>query len=146
MEHSVDFLEELILEIVLQSSIGHFDEILHSFEYCEFHLDCACTDSSSCGEYHTLGWHHLVMCCFCIIVKGDGCESHKSENVVGDSLQEYRADSHSFVDPPKLVWRHLSFSNCAFKHFMSPDDSASHIHCSTNKLDLVDLVDLDQFA
>jgi hypothetical protein len=35
---------------------------------------------------------------------------------------------------------------CLFEHFVSPDDSTSHIHCSTDKLYMSDLIDLYQFA
>jgi hypothetical protein len=37
-------------------------------------------------------------------------------------------------------------ASSTFEHLMTPDDSASHIHCCAYKLDPTNAVDLDRFA
>jgi hypothetical protein len=51
-------------------------------------------DSFSSGEDHALGRYHSVVGCFCVIVKNGSGESHLSDEIVGDSLEENCTDIH----------------------------------------------------
>jgi hypothetical protein len=69
------------------------DSVLGFSENLEVVFDFFFSDSSS-REDHALGWYHSVVGCFCGIVKNGSGESHLSDEIVGDSLEDNCTDIH----------------------------------------------------
>jgi hypothetical protein len=66
-------------------------------------MDCALGDACSSRRDHALGWNHLIVGSFSIIVKYYSDESHKADDIVGSSLQKDATDGHSATDSAELV-------------------------------------------